>query len=239
MKKGRLIMGKHCIDEVLKCAPERVQIVYTSKENREDPLLQRAAKAKIPIKFVSKSELTSLVQSDSHQSFIAEVNEKASRSLAEFLEDEEGKAVLALDNINDPHNLGSILRAAECFGIDAVTFSKNRGADITAVVSKTSVGGSELVEVLKVSNLAETVKKFKEYHYTVIAADVSPDAVSLYDFVFPEKFLLILGSEGEGIQKLIMRYVDKRVYIPMNGHIDSLNVSQATAVFLSRWRSLK
>lgn len=229
-------MGKHCLDEVLKSAPKRVQVIYTSKENSDDPLLVRAAKEKIPVKYLSKHALTALVHSDSHQSFIAEVHEKGSRSVAEFLQG-KGNAVLALDNINDPHNLGSILRAAECFGIDAVTFSKNRGADITPVVSKTSVGGSELVEVLKVSNLAETIKKFKEHDFTIVAADVSQDAVSLHNFVFPEKFVLILGSEGEGIQKLILRYVDKRVYIPMCGHIDSLNVSQAAAVFLSRWRS--
>ena len=96
-------------------------------------------------------------------------------------------------------------------------------------MSKTSVGASELVEVLKVSNLAETVKKFQENGFAILAADVSADAVSLYDFEFPEKFLLVLGSEGEGIQKLIMRYVDPRVYIPMRGRIDSLNVSQAAA----------
>lgn len=239
MTRGRLIMGKHCIEEVVKSSPERIQCVFTSKDNQEDPLLKAVANEQIPIKFVKKGELTSLVQSDSHQSFVAEVHEKTNRSLKEFLEADEAKAVLALDNINDPHNLGSILRVAECFGIDAVTFSKNRGSDITPVVSKTSVGGSELVEIIKVSNLAETVRKFQEHHYTVIAADVSSDAVSLHDFEFPEKFLLIMGSEGEGIQKLIMRYVDHKVYIPMSGKIDSLNVSQATAVFLSHWRSAK
>lgn len=230
----RRIMGKHCIEELLRSAPERLRSVFTS--NRDDPLLQALAKEKIPVKFVAKGELTSMVQSDSHQSFVAEIGDRESRSLREFLEAGEARAVLALDNISDPHNLGSILRSAECFGIDAVTFSKNRGADITPVVSKTSVGASELVEVLKVSNLAETVKKFQEEGFAILAADVSADAVSLYDFEFPEKFLLVLGSEGEGIQKLIMRYVDHRIYIPMRGRIDSLNVSQAAAVFLSHWR---
>jgi 23S rRNA (guanosine2251-2'-O)-methyltransferase len=230
----RLIMGKHCIAEVLKSAPKRLQIVYTTQ--RDDPLLTLLAKHKIPLKIVSKGELAAMVQSDSHQGFVAAVSEKGSRTLNEFLESADAKAVIALDNINDPHNLGSILRAAECFGVDAVTFSKNRGADITPVVSKTSVGGSELVEVLKVSNLAETVKKFKECDFTIIAADLSDEAVSLYEFQFPEKFLLVMGSEGVGIQKLIMRYVDQQVYIPMCGNIDSLNVSQATAVFLSNWR---
>lgn len=233
----RLIMGKHCIEEVLKAEPERIQLIITSKEQQGDPLLQRAAKAKIPVKTLSKGELTALVQSDSHQSFVAEVKERPHRSLKEFLEADDARAVLALDNINDPHNLGSILRAAECFGIDAVTFSKNRGADITPVVSKTSVGASELVEILKVSNLAETVKKFKEHDYTILAADVAADALPLHSLTFPEKFLLIMGSEGEGIQPLIMRYVDQRVYIPMCGRIDSLNVSQATAVILSHWRA--
>lgn len=229
-------MGKHCIEEVLKRAPDRLKIVYTSKENQKDPLLQEVSKRHIPVRLAGKQELTDLVQSDSHQSYVAEVYESPRRTVTEFLEAGEGRAVLALDNINDPHNLGAILRAAECFGVDAVTFSKNRGADLTPAASKASVGASELMEVLKVSNLAETVKKFKEYHYTIIAADVSEEAVSLYDYTFPEKFLLVLGSEGEGIQKLILRYADDRVYIPMEGSISSLNVSQAASVFLGVWK---
>ena len=92
--------------------------------------MQALAKEKIPVKFVSKGELTSMVQSDSHQSFVAEIGERESRSLKEFLDADEGKAVLALDNISDPHNLGSILRSAECFGIHAVTSLKT-GAPIS------------------------------------------------------------------------------------------------------------
>ncbi len=233
--RHRLIMGRHCIEEVLRHAPDRLVGVYTTKE--QDPLLKQLERRRIPIEQVSKRELSQMVNSDSHQSFAAEVHEKSSRPLKEFLnEEKEQSLVIALDNINDPHNLGAILRAAECFGADAIVYSKNRGSDITPTVSKVSVGATELVEIFKISNLAETVKKFYDAGYRIVATALTAEAQSLTSYDFSPKTLLIMGSEAHGIQKLIMRYVEDCVMIPMLGKIDSLNVSQATAVILSHYR---
>ena len=229
----RLIMGKHAVEEVLKTAPERLLKVYTYK--KEDPLFQALQKAGIKTAFVPKPKLSTLVQSESHQGFVAEVHEREFLRVKDFLSWAREKSLVVMcDSITDPQNFGTILRACECFGVDALIFSKNRNVALTPVVSKASVGGSELVPLISVSNLADTLKKFQDAGYFAVAAESNSE--NLYTFEFPEQTLLILGSEGKGIQPLLSKKSDFHIEIPMHGKIDSLNVSQATAVLLSHWR---
>ena len=233
-KKYR-IMGKNCVEAVLDHSPERI-ICLLSAKNEPDALLQKARSKGVKCKNVNKQFLFDLVNSESHQSYVAEVKPQKQPGLKTFLK-ENHKLVLMLDSINDPQNLGTLLRAAECFGVDAVIWSKNRGCSMTPAASKTSVGGSELVPIIIVSNLAETVKQFQKSGYFAVAAEIADDAHSLTEYRFPEQTLLIMGSEGKGIQPLISKLADDKVYIPMFGQIDSLNVSQATAVLLSRYKA--
>ncbi len=231
-------MGKNCIAEVLKASSERIIEVYTCQKP-DDSLFKELKKNKIRVVEISKKKLTQLVASESHQSYVAAVKEQESLNVKEFLEHSKNldqSLVLMLDTIYDPQNLGTILRAAECFGVDLAVYSKNRGADITPVASKTSAGATELVPTCKVSNLAETMKAFQQTGYWAVAADVSEKSQPLYEFVFPEKTLLIMGSEGKGIQPILSKKCDFHVFIPMLGKIDSLNVSQATAVLLNSYR---
>ena len=238
-RSQQLIMGKNCLQEVLDHQPERLLKVYTSK-NKPDPLIQAVQEKQVPVQVLSKTALSDLVGSESHQSYAAQVQKKDEgdlRSLLRATAKKEKSLVLILDSISDPQNLGALLRAAECFGVDAVIWSKNRGTDVTPVVTKASVGASELVKTLKVSNLSETIKQFQESDYWVVTAEVDTGSESLYDFTFPEKTVLVMGSEGKGIQPLISKRSDHKVHIPMLGKINSLNVSQATSVFLSYWHS--
>lgn len=229
-----MIMGKHTVEELLKSAKERLLNVYTYK--KEDPLYSLLQKEGVKVHFVPKPKLTSLVQSESHQGFVAEVRERETVDLKAFLENVPEKSLVVMcDSITDPQNFGTILRACECFGVDALVYSKNRNVGLTPVVSKASVGGSELVPLIPVSNLADTMKKFQDAGYFSVAAERSDK--SLYSFEFPRKTLLILGAEGKGIQPLLSKKSDFRIEIPMHGSIDSLNVSQATAVLLSAWRN--
>ena len=232
--RHRLIMGKNCLQELLEFAPEQILQVYTSKD--QDPLIDEIENRGILIKKVKKDHLSDMAGSDSHQSFIAEVKDKQFLNLQTYLEKEENRLVLMLDSINDPQNFGTLLRAAECFGVDAVVWSKNRGVDLTPVVSKASVGASELMPMLRVSNLVDTIKKFQEAGFWVVTAEVGEETQSLHSFEFPEKTLLVMGSEGKGVQPLISKNADFKIFIPMMGKIDSLNVSQATSVILSHWR---
>ncbi|MBT3393629.1 MAG: 23S rRNA (guanosine(2251)-2'-O)-methyltransferase RlmB [Waddliaceae bacterium] len=238
-KNFRLIMGKNCISEVLRASPSRIVEVYTSQKS-DDALYRELIKKKIRVKEVPKRDLGSLVNSDSHQSYVAAVKERGQPALKDFLvssRDADKNLVVMLDSIYDPQNLGAILRSCECFGVDLVIYSKNRGTDITPVATKTSAGASELVDIAKVSNLAETIRAFKKEDFWVVCAEAGEESSSLYGFDFPDKTLLVLGSEGKGIQPIISKNADFRVYIPMLGNIDSLNVSQAAAVFLNSYRN--
>lgn len=237
------IMGINCLEEVLKAYPRRIIKVMVAlqknRDRRKEALISKIKEAKLPIQEISFDHLTALIGSDSHQGFVAEVK-RYFLDLPSFLEESQKREkmlVLLLDSIFDPHNVGAILRAAECFGVDAVIFSKNRGSDITSVVSKVSSGASELVNLIKVSNLAESVRRFKEEGFSTIIADGSHEATPIFNFNFPEKTVLILGSEGEGVQPLLRKLADLFVKIPQKGKIDSLNVSQAASIFLYKYAS--
>lgn len=228
-------MGKHALEEVAKRAPKRFHKVYTHK--KKDPLLTLLQEKGIRVQTASKLKLSALVQSDSHQGFVAEVHERDFFTPKTFLEKAPEKSlVLMCDAIQDPQNFGAILRAAECFGVSAVIYSTNRNVALTPVVSKASVGASEIVPLIPVSNLADTQKKFQEAGYFSVATEISKKAQPLTTFSFPEQTLLIVGAEGLGIQPLLSKKADFNLYIPMQGAIDSLNVSQATAVLLSHWK---
>ncbi|MEC7838659.1 MAG: 23S rRNA (guanosine(2251)-2'-O)-methyltransferase RlmB [Chlamydiota bacterium] len=235
---GRYIMGVNCVDELIKSAPERIKKIYTT--NLDSTLEAKLEGTHISTKITSKHELTQMVNSDSHQSIVALVKEKNRIDLKQYLEksfDLDTDLILILDSINDPQNLGTLLRAAECFGAGAVMWSKNRGVDLTPVVSKTSVGASELMTILRVSNLVDAVKKCQKEGYEVVTAEVGKDAKPLHAFTFPRKTVLIMGSEGAGVRPLLSKQADHRLFVPMAGAIDSLNVSQATSVFLYQWKN--
>ena len=148
----------------------------------------------------------------------------------------DSSLILILDSIFDPQNFGSILRASECMGADAVIYSKNRGSSLTPSAAKASSGASELIPLIEVSNLAETVRKLKKNDYSVITAEIKKEAKDIRHFSFPKKTALIMGSEGKGVQPLLSKMADCSVYIPMFGKIDSLNVMQAAVVFLAKYR---
>jgi 23S rRNA (guanosine2251-2'-O)-methyltransferase len=231
MKETALIMGKNCLNEVLKTSPNTVQKVFCSKG--EEPLLKKVKGFNIPIEIVSKKKLSSMVNSESHQGIVAALYPRFYLDLPRFFKKIKTRAlVLMCDGITDPQNFGAILRAAECFGVDAVVFSKNRNVEITPVVTKASVGASELVPLLRVSNLAETVKQFQDHGFIVAAAAAGENGVSVYDWTFPERTLLILGAEGKGVQPLLKKKADLCLEIPLRGQIDSLNVSQAASILL-------
>ncbi len=232
----RLIIGKNCLAELIRHAPDRLVKIYTSKTKNDD-LLDIINRQSLPFEVVSKDHLEKMAESTSHQGFAAVVKEKPTIDLKKFLQKDRDKSlVLMLDSIFDPQNLGTLLRAAECFGVDAVIWSKNRGASLSPVACKASVGASELVDTILVSNLADTAQRFQNEFYSVVACNVSDKAESLETFRFQDRTLLILGSEGAGIQPLLLKRADHELMIPMKGKISSLNVSQAASVILSHWK---
>lgn len=231
--KDQLVMGVHAIEELLRYAPEKILKIYTT-DTKQSPLLQKAQEKGIPILSVAEPLLTKMAGSDSHQRLVAHIKGRAFLDVATFLKGApEQCLVLMLDQIFDPQNFGALIRSAECFGAKAVVFSKNRGSDITPVVAKASSGASELLPLIRISNLANALDAFKEEGFEVVAALLDPKAESAYTFQYAPRTVLIVGSEGEGIQPLLRKKADRSIYLPMQGKISSLNVAQATSALLA------
>jgi 23S rRNA (guanosine2251-2'-O)-methyltransferase len=231
--KDQLIMGVHAIEELLRYAPEKLFRIYTISSKKSD-LLKACEQKKIPITYVSTDQLTKMTGSDSHQLLVAQIAPRNYLDVPEFLEQaEESSFVLMLDQIFDPQNFGALIRSAECFGAAAVAWSKNRGSDLTPVAAKSSCGASEVLPLIRISNLATAVDQFKEGGFEVVAALLDTDSESAYTFSYSPRTVLIVGSEGEGIQPLLRKKADRSIYLPMAGKIASLNVAQAATALLA------
>lgn len=239
-----MLIGRNAVREVARYASERLVRVYVVRREVAQggdyhEILNLLKEKNVNVKFVTADELFELVGTESHQSFAAELKPRQGKDIKVFaqeMEKRETGLVLMLDSVQDPQNLGSILRSAECFAADAVIWSKNRGIGLTAAGRKASVGASELVECVEVSNLVDAIKKLKDSGFWVVAAEAREGAVEVEGFDFPPKTAIIMGSEGEGIHQLASKNADFRVKIPIYGKIDSLNVSQAVAVLLHSYR---
>ncbi|NDE63831.1 MAG: 23S rRNA (guanosine(2251)-2'-O)-methyltransferase RlmB [Chlamydiae bacterium] len=231
----RKIMGKNTVEEVATYQSKRVvSIITCSKE-----LLNDYQRKGFKVKLADKLEMNKLVNSDSHQGIIAEVNDEeiSFRDAVQLLKEKKRSVVVLLDSIQDPQNMGAIMRACECFGVDLIMHTKNRGSPITATVSKVSMGGSEIVPRCTVSNGVDAIKKLQSEGYWIASLELSDRAESIYSFDFPDKICFVFGSEGEGVKTLLSKTSDFHLIIPMLGKIDSLNVSQASAVVLALLRS--
>lgn len=183
------IIGKNCIQEVLDYSPERI-ISVTTSHRLDDPLIKKILASKISVKEVGNKKLDDMVESTSHQGYVASVTRKAPFYLEEVISKSENKKnsmIVILDSIFDPQNVGAILRSCECFGVDAVIISKNKGCSITPVVSKTSVGATEIVPICEVSNLTTTVEKLQKVGYWAVSAELNEKSVSLNTFEYPKK----------------------------------------------------
>lgn len=231
--KDQMVMGVHAIRELLRHAPQKLLRIYTTPSKKSE-ILDACEKNRIPVTFVSSDQLTKMAGSDSHQSLVAHIKGRTFLDVKEFLEqDHEEAFVLMLDQIFDPQNFGALIRSAECLGVTAVAWSKNRGSDLTPLVTKASCGASELIPLIRISNLATSVDQFKEEGFEVVTTLLDPQAESAYQFTYAPRTLLIVGSEGEGIQPLLQKKADRSIYLPMAGKIESLNVAQATTALLA------
>lgn len=220
-----MILGKRALLEVIRSERERIIEVFTAGDPAEFQVQGLKAKKG------SKQLLTEMAGTEHHQGVVARVKSRPSLALAHFF---DKNLLLALDGVIDPQNMGAILRTAEAFGVEGVIWSKNRCCGMTPAVSKASAGASEIIPFAEVSNLAEALRALKEEGFQVAVADMGGEE----EASFPDKFILVMGSEEKGVQPLIRKMADWVVGISMRGQIDSLNVSVATAVFLDRYRRI-
>lgn len=240
-KDGTMIIGRNSVREVLMAHPERVHSISLASKEKGiiADIVNLSRQAQVRIDEKEFDELTRISGTESHQGVILFRKRDESFSLTDLLntlEEKESALVILLDGIEDPQNFGAILRAAECYGVDGVIWSKNRCCGVTPVVTKVAMGATELVHLAAVSNLAQAVKELKDSGFWIYTADVGQGAQPVSEVSFDKKTALLLGSESSGPKKLSKENADVLVYIPLKGRIDSLNVSQATSVLLHEIR---
>lgn len=194
-------------------------------------LLDQAKERGCPVQFVPRAKLDDISGGLNHQGIIAETAAWRYWELAELLASIDIKSnpvLVVLDGVEDPHNLGALLRSGECAGISGVVLPRRRSVQLTETVARVSMGAIESVPVARVGNLAQTLESLKEAGFWIAAADMSGQCYWQINWDFP--VVLILGGEGSGVSRLLKSKSDYIVSIPTRGRVDSLNVSVAGAV---------
>lgn len=226
------IYGKNTVVEALK-GDKYIYKLYVL-ENVDRKIISLCEKRHISYEICDKNKLNKLAGNGVHQGIVAQVKEYDYSSLEEIIEGiPEGKLplLLMLDGLEDPHNLGAILRTCDAIGVDGVIIGKNRSVGLTPTVAKVSTGALNYIKVARVTNLSRTLIELKKKGYWVIGCDnnESQDYRSV-DYNMP--VVIVIGSEGAGISPLVKKQCDFNVVMPMVGHVDSLNASVATALIL-------
>ena len=230
------IYGLNAVSEAIKARGRAFQWVGLAKE-RHDLRLQRiieeCRKLGIPVRFLQRTELDRLAGNAAHQGVVAVTSAKQYSGVEDVIEAKRGvlSLIVVLDGVEDPHNLGAILRTADAAGADGVIIPERRAAAVTGVVTKTSAGASEHLPIAKVTNIARTVEELKERNIWVVALDErGPQTYDALDYNID--CAVVLGAEGKGVHDLVRRKCDFLVSIPMLGKVSSLNVSVAAGVVL-------
>ena len=238
MKKTERVFGLHAVGSLLERDATRVSVLL-ALESRSDTrmakVLQLAEKAHVPVRRVSRRELDELVSGVSHQGVVAETGAVAGlgeKELPGFLDALGGAAfLLILDGVQDPHNLGACLRSANAAGVDAVIIPRDRSAPLNATARKVACGAAESLPVVRVTNLARTLRALREAGVWVYGATGEAES-TLYETDLSGPVALVLGGEGRGLRRLTREHCDGLLSIPMAGSISSLNVSVATGIVL-------
>lgn len=232
------VIGRNSVIELLK-AKKDINKLYIQKGNTHGSINEIIAKAKenrVIIQEVSKYELDKMVEKDAnHQGVIAIVPPFEYSTVDEILElaseKNEKPFIVILDEIEDPHNLGSIIRTAECSGVHGIIIPKRRAAQVNSTVNKTSAGAANHVKVARVNNLNETIKYLKQNDVWIYGTDMN--AKSYYtDEKYDRGVALVIGSEGFGISRLVRENCDFLIKIPMKGKINSLNASVSAGIVM-------
>lgn len=231
------IAGKHSVMEALRSGRtiHKLFIAEQAQKHHTQPIIAEAKKQNLIVQYADKRKLDQLVPDVPHQGVVAQVAAheyvEVEDLLARARESNEAPFLLILDEIEDPHNLGSILRTADCTGVHGVIIPKRRSVGLTATVSKTSAGAVEYVPVARVTNIAQTIEALKEEGVWVAGADVEAEQLA-YETDFKMPIAIVIGNESRGIGRLIKEKCDFLIKLPMSGQINSLNASVAASVFM-------
>jgi len=224
-----VITGKNTVSEALK-VERKVFELYVLKGTNSD-LVKLAEKRNIVVKEMDKQSISKLLPKN-NQGIGAKVADYQYLTLEDAMaKDKTNKVFVMLDSLEDPHNLGAILRSADAFSIDGIIIPKNRSVQLTNTVAKVSTGAIEHVDVISVTNLNQAIKKMKDNGFWVVGTDAETDQ-TIHDINVDTDLCIVIGSEGKGISRLVKQNCDYVVKIPMSGHVNSLNASVSAALVI-------
>ena len=229
------LYGLHPVEEALKAGKRRFDHVLVARERRDERLeaiVALAKELKIRVRTEPRETLTDMARTPAHQGVVAIVRAQQFLTIEDVLEPTgQPRLVLALDGVEDPQNLGALLRSADGAGVDAVVMTERRAAPLSAEAAKAAAGDQEHLRIARVVNLVRSLEELKRQNIWIIGLD-ERGSMDYDRFDFTGDCCLVMGSEGAGLHELVRRTCDHMLRIPMAGGVSSLNVSAAASVVL-------
>lgn len=220
------VYGKNVFNE-LKSNTRQIRKVYLSPSFKDKDIINFIMENKVPYVSLDKRAFDRMSEGNT-QGIILDVDDYEYKKLEEL--DTDLKKVVILDHLEDPHNFGAIIRTCEAAGVKAIIIPKDRSVNVNATVMKTSTGALEYVDVFEVVNLVKAIDYLKENGYFIYGAEADG---KMYDEVsYSEKMALVIGSEGNGLSRVVRKACDEIISIPMYGHVNSLNASVSFGVLI-------
>ncbi len=224
------VYGRNVVKELLN-NNRKIKKVYVSDTFSEQEIIDELYKRKINVKVVDRKTLDKMEQGN-HQGIILEIDDyKFMEENEMFSTMPEKPFVVILDHLQDPHNFGAIIRTCEAAGVDFIIIPKDRSVSVTSTVMKTSVGALDCVNICKVTNLNNVIKKLKNKGFWIIGADMQ-NSIEYTNINYDMPVALVIGSEGFGMSELVKKNCDYIARIPMVGKINSLNASVAAGIMI-------
>ncbi len=221
------IYGKNVAEEILK-NNKKIHKAYLYRNFHDEWIISALQKRNVWIEYKDKYELDRLA-SGNHQGIILSVPDYEYCQLDDLIVKEDPLLVI-LDHVEDPHNLGAIIRTCEAAGVDGIILPKNRSVEVNATVMKTSAGALEYVKIAQVTNIAQTMKELKRKGFWIVGTDM--DGTNYSDIDYKGKMALVIGNEGKGMSRIVKENCDFIASIPMIGKINSLNASVAAGIMI-------
>jgi 23S rRNA (guanosine2251-2'-O)-methyltransferase len=231
-----VIFGINAVGEALKARGRAFDYVAFSKERHDgrlQKLIENCRAARVPLRFESREQLTRLAKTGAHQGVVAVASEKTYSDIEDVLRARRGSHafIVVLDGVEDPHNLGAVLRTADAAGVDGVIIPERRAVGVNATVVKASAGASEHIPIAKVTNIGRTIEELKERNIWTVGLDERGE--KRYDEIdYVMDCAIVLGAEGHGLHEQVRKKCDFLAQIPILGKVPSLNVSVAAAVVI-------
>ena len=223
-----IVYGKNVVKEIIN-NNQKIEKVYISYDFSDQNLISALQKKQIRINYLTKKELDKLVNG-LHQGIIVSIPDYQYYSLEDLIIG-NNDIIVALDHLEDPHNLGAIIRTCEAAGVSGIIIPKDRSVDVNSTVMKTSAGALDNMKIAMVTNLNKAINKLKEKGFWVVGTEMNAKT-SYMDIDYKAPICLVIGNEGSGMSRLVKETCDYIVSIPMEGKINSLNASVATGIMI-------